>query len=318
MKPTSKQSIFRIIPLWVICMFVLHCTQIRAQEYIPMLSETAVWNYQHGTSCQPFTPIAFSYSVFLNGDTLINGQNYFKAYRPHREWVFGDDSFCTEGALLPLGYIGSLREDTEERKVYFVPPGLDEVLLYDYTLQEGDPLNDFMNAAFEWPVSVVAVDEIQIDGMPHKRWIIDEDNNLYIIEGIGSSFGLLAFFPFGLLDGAASNLLCWSNESALYTTNGEFQDCQLITSVSSGQFSDETINLYPNPAHGMVRLEVPADWGSSDVAIEIISSSGQMVYSHAATSLPTTWIDLQGLPPGMYLVRVHAQNRTYVRKLVLR
>ncbi|TVR42212.1 MAG: T9SS C-terminal target domain-containing protein [Cryomorphaceae bacterium] len=112
--------------------------------------------------------------------------------------------------------------------------------------------------------------------------------------------------------------MCWSNESALYTTNGEFQDCQLITSVSSGQFSDETINLYPNPAHGMVRLEVPADWGGSDVAIEIISSSGQMVHSHAATSLPSTWIDLQGLPPGMYLVRIHAQNRTYVRKLVLR
>ncbi|WBA42282.1 S8 family peptidase [Hymenobacter canadensis] len=72
--------------------------------------------------------------------------------------------------------------------------------------------------------------------------------------------------------------------------------------------------LYPNPATGRVRLEVPASFGGHQVLL--LNTLGQAVQQTNFSSTTTT-LDTSGLPAGLYLVRVHGTAGQLTRQLLV-
>lgn len=60
-----------------------------------------------------------------------------------------------------------------------------------------------------------------------------------------------------------------------------------------------TVNLWPNPAHGTVQIEAEA----TPAPVQLYDALGRL--SRTTTFVPgTTHLDLHGLPPGVYTVRL--------------
>ncbi|WP_073283140.1 S8 family peptidase [Hymenobacter psychrotolerans] len=73
-------------------------------------------------------------------------------------------------------------------------------------------------------------------------------------------------------------------------------------------------HLYPNPASGQVRVEVPARLGAQ--RLQLLNSLGQVVQQIVVTG-PGTSLDVSGLAAGLYLVRVQGAAGTVVRRLLV-
>ena len=92
-----------------------------------------------------------------------------------------------------------------------------------------------------------------------------------------------------------------------------------VTSTSSAQLT-ASLSLYPNPTHGVVTLTVAGlKEQQGTVRTEVLNTVGQVVRT---LSLPvrqgliTQELNLQGLPTGVYSVRLHTNGGTVVRRLV--
>ena len=71
----------------------------------------------------------YVFNFALDGDTLINGQNYSKVYQL-ADTLFGDPASI---------YIGALREN-QDRQILLQLPGIPEFALYDFNLEVGDSI----------------------------------------------------------------------------------------------------------------------------------------------------------------------------------
>ncbi|UOG76351.1 S8 family peptidase [Hymenobacter tibetensis] len=75
-----------------------------------------------------------------------------------------------------------------------------------------------------------------------------------------------------------------------------------------------TWQLYPNPTSGQVRVEIPTSFGGRQ--IEVLNSLGQMVKQQALAGA-TAVLELQGLPAGLYVVRIHGTTGDVSRRVLL-
>lgn len=276
-----------------------------AQEYQPLLNEDAHWNYEHQITCLPFVIAFYNYSVFLEGDTTINDTTYKKVYRPHREWTTANEG-CLEPMLQDTGYVGGLREDEAERMVYFFPPGEDEeseILLYDFSMELGDTLNPYLSVNWDSNVPIVdSVDFVEINGNMHKRMFIRSDWNHYIIEGIGSNFGLVEPFPNATVDAPVTELICWTNGDGHYPDSVEA--CNLITDVQEIATRKTEISVFPNPAVETIRIQSSEELSGKEIEVQIVNDKGQVVHQEKGTYRSTKTISIAHLSAGTYLVRM--------------
>ena len=193
---------------FLLLIVVILFQEIKAQEYTPFPTDSAVWFVEHYIK---FERNEIKY--IMKGDTVINDKNYSRLYQGSR-------------------FLGGIRE--EDKKVYFFGkydgPCLFirdpiEVLLYDFNLTIGDFLPDAVWCLFpdstclrllknmEAPTDgycggkrIIDIDSIFISGRYRKRYILefvdiysDGTVSTYqlgesIIEGVGSDHFL--FFPF--------------------------------------------------------------------------------------------------------------------------
>jgi serine protease len=72
------------------------------------------------------------------------------------------------------------------------------------------------------------------------------------------------------------------------------------------------LSLYPNPTTSLLRLEVPADFGLRE--IQVRNALGQLVRQQAASGSTAT-INVEDLPPGLYLLRIVGAASTYQQKV---
>lgn len=88
----------------------------------------------------------------------------------------------------------------------------------------------------------------------------------------------------------------------------------LITGLENRPAGESNIRIYPNPASGNVTLEIPP--GSERIIISSIT--GESVMEEPITTCKEFSLNLQGLPNGLYLIRVVHPGFTLVEKLVIR
>jgi len=77
----------------------------------------------------------------------------------------------------------------------------------------------------------------------------------------------------------------------------------------------EKIKIYPNPASGTLNLEIPAEISSGSI-ISIIGLDGSLVrerliIGHESVSK----IDIEGISPGLYLLRIQSSDFQHSRKI---
>jgi hypothetical protein len=192
-------------------LFVFISFQISlAQNYIPFPDSGAIWiNYRYTLVDEPFYHYVFSGAdnYCINGeDTIINSNNYTKL------------NYCNGN------YKVAIRSDNG--RVYFVPPdSVNEFLLYDFTVEEGDTLDNyytFWSEPFLMPSTIIgSIDSVSLNGVYHKRIQVD---NSYWIEGIGCSQGLF-IEPWPNVSGAAYELYCMSHDDTTLYPQVSYTNC---------------------------------------------------------------------------------------------
>lgn len=212
----------------------------------------AVWNYKMQAFCMFGGFIDIDYSFTITGDTLINSQLYHKLHRPFIQiYSIGN---CT--ILLPTGYRGGMREDTVARKLYYIAPSQNtEQLYFDYNWQVGDTVTGALVPINPPADTVIAIDSVQVGSSYRKRWYLNQWYGVYVIEGIGSTYGLLEPSPGNITDQLGYSLLCFSqNNQALYPASNP--SCILITGAATLANEKPEVLVFPNPNAGEFTVDL--------------------------------------------------------------
>jgi hypothetical protein len=78
---------------------------------------------------------------------------------------------------------------------------------------------------------------------------------------------------------------------------------------------EAALRLAPNPAHGRASVQLPA--GTGPATLTILNALGRPVRVQTAATGATAELDLSGLAPGLYAVRVETGGRSATQKLLV-
>ena len=98
-----------------------------------------------------------------------------------------------------------------------------------------------------------------------------------------------------------------------------FFGMQAVQAQTPQRLADFQLRLQPNPASRYVEVHFVVPAGIASVELfnvlgQKIKPAMQVSTSGGETSLP---MDLSGLPHGVYLVRVHYENQSAIRRLTV-
>jgi len=116
--------------------------------------------------------------------------------------------------------------------------------------------------------------------------------------------------PGGYMHGYISNQFCGQKSPTIPT---------LATNEESAPAPVETIaefTVYPNPTSGMFTVEQKTGDGYDRISVEVYGMRGERVMTGEMTDTRRTSFDASGLPVGLYFVRITAEGRTSLFKLV--
>ncbi len=245
--------------------------------YHPFPDSNAVWTQVFssywGADCGGQNPLIrddhFSYTMQSN--TVIAGNTYRKIYSSgysHEHCVMTNTyNIYTP---YPTIYVGAIRQDVGLKKVFFIETGMTEKLLYDFSSVAGSTLAVAPSANDgACTVTVTLVDSILIGSSYRKRFNLST-NNYSIIEGIGSTGGLLESICEPFENWGA--LQCFiQNNKTLYPDT--INACQIMTRINEvNKFPKFSIS--PNPSSGIFNITGL----QNEYAFEIYDINGRSIY----------------------------------------
>jgi len=268
--------------------------------YHPFPDSNAVWNEQYDYYDFYPSPICIdNYSITINGDTMINGLLYRKLLTPFVQHQYIPPHFV--GPQVLTGYLGALRQDINDRKVYFVAryDSL-ETVLYDFNLNVGDTIIARTFCA----VTVSSIDSILIGSDYRKRWVSYGSilGPVEFIEGIGSSKGLLSSWDCEG-DGYGKNLNCFQQDGVTLWPFSSATDCNLITTIEESLSSKVLYELSPNPFRIHSKIVTYAEFDQ----LEIFNSIGIRVRTQKVCGNEII-IEKGALPVGIYFFILGSSN----------
>ncbi len=286
---------------------------LAAQTYHPFPTKNAMWTemYYRPYSLDTSNRQIFHCYALKDEDTIINEKLYHKIYHSV-DTIFTEDKLC-----------GGIRE--ENKRIYFYPidsleyigypvfPGRkEEIILYDFSLREGDLINSdtfrLLLADYPGNLKVFKVDTILIGQEYRKAFHFGSlnqskpDSWAIWIEGIGSIGGLL-FPTVGAWpeSGIDSYLICNKQENnKIFHISSDFNDCfYLMTSSVIRTAHEPGIKVTPNPvnAKGFVELG-----GSHFSKMSLVNMYGMTLQEYNVKGMSSLEIYKENLPSGIYLL----------------
>lgn len=254
-----------------------------------------------------------NYPIIMTGDTLINSQIYHKLNITSIQVI---SSTC--GPNTTIGYKGAIRQDSSIKKVFIVPPfSSAEEVLYDFNLQVGDTIAGYLGTTFStMPEIVQSIDSVLVGGNYHKRWEVNALYQIYFIEGVGSTYGLIAQLPGGnISDQPTRAINCFSvNNTTLYPAIPTH--CNLITSENAIDAITNQITVFPNPFSEVITIQTTLSFKSASLVI--YNSFGQEVKQINTISGKSFVMPRDDLSVGVYFFRMTEANETiYAGKFVI-
>lgn len=315
---TTKFLFILLLPL----LFVLG---VKGQGYIPLVDTNKVWSTLNNVPDWQFT-----FWTKFSEDTIISGFKYKKV-------IISD---TIPPAFSPNeNIVGFVREDTTNKRVYFMNISYEEGLIYDFGANIGDTIHIHNKCLYlpETPVSsyfedTVIVDTIFItsvipsyeetfshiinlfDNINRKVIVLKGTNNYYFdvwIEGIGSIYGVMESGNYG--SGLPRVLLCYSENNFLVYYNPEFNGCTYYCLNINEYFKN--LIIYPNPANDYVIVE-NLNLLYKQTHLELYDVHGKLVIKETLVDMLST-INLQCLNSGIYFLRIFTDNNTFTYKLMI-
>jgi hypothetical protein len=259
----------------------------RGQGYVPLLDTNKVWNIHHNWIWEGFT-----YPYYLEVSESDSTKFILKEEQ-HSQYI---------------KEVGYLFEDMVTQKVYYIDVNNDEVLLYDFSLVEGD--------VFEYK-EVTKVDSIQLlDGTYRKRIGFRDGYNSWI-EGIGSiKGGLLRDTRNYLKNETEAWLLCYYENDSLLYMNDNFDTCNLSFFYNDIETFEKSICplIYPNPFSQKLSISFdnPVHCEKTEVVLKALD--GRVVYNETINS--DISIDLSFIGKGIYLLALSNRDFQYTTKII--
>lgn len=307
-------------------LFTVTALATNAQNYIPMLGDLNEW-YVH------YIGFGFSTSgIFIAEiDTTIGSAQYSRLY-----------STKPGGAKY---FIYFLSEDTVTQQVCIYQldslNGIDvasKKLLYNFKVEENDTVSVGFKQPFNggWDQSdTLVVDSLDIcinpsgtgpfindsarvysltdTGSPSSGFVED----ISWIEGTGSLGGPISPSLAGSECAVTSIMLsCHYKDGILEFKSTEsmyFDECFISTSIDQEEISSEFV--YPNPASNSLWIDIP---GIEDriESISLLSLDSKILKTVSVDRVDSLLeFSLDGIPSGLYLLRLTGQHKYYFKKI---
>jgi len=247
----------------------------------------------------------FHFKDFIDGDTTINSINYYKVYQTGY-WYYSWPPYPNYFFFTHI-FHGFLREENNK---WYTSDGLDDLLLYDFTLD----VNDTVISAFTFtsgdPIIVTVIDSVLIESEYKKRFHLNlEYGAEFIIEDIGASSGLfenMAFFE-------------WDSELVCFAKNGESlwgiptEECELNVSINEDKPIKSELLIFPNPASNYFYIKLPK---GRSFNVKIFDSFGRLIFEKINTETEQLMFSVEKYSPGCYFLQIEDDSILIREKLI--
>ncbi len=257
----------------------------------------------------------------VEGDTVLGGLVYKKVYKKRIQSQASDISELTPPYYIDqVSLAAFIRDDTLGRKTYAYPttnewgfagcePFSDEPI-HDFSLNPGDTLNTCLHTdPAGFPITVDSVVVQFVWGKNRRTYFLSDGiaHTDGLIEGIGI---IGPFWP-------APYFFPPENPSILVDyCIGSDVACGLLPTSTNETHNDWDINIYPNPAAGGVTIELPSDL-SFPVEILVHDPMGKLFYHKTIGGKQlSVKLDLDDLPPGLFLLSFQNEEGIAAKRLV--
>lgn len=291
-------------PLFALIILLTLSSALQAQT---LVKENKLWACTRAGSEQPEN--YESYFIKFSGDSIIDGIEYKKVWR-------SNDSLQTNWYI--DGYI---REDSLQR-IFFYPINREyaiseneEILIYDFSLEEGDTI--WSNTG-EFYAMVESVSYLHLNGFDDSlKKIVVRDEYYAWIEEIGSMNGILRGLNIIHLVGAYFNLTCYFENDTLKFQNPEFSTCfpkGLNNVVSELKIQSIKVNPYISGNNLVFDIEnVPMH----KTTIQIFSCLGNLVYEKQFLNENRLEIPIKEFQNGIYIYRLEVDINSLSGKIAI-
>ena len=196
-------------------------------------------------------------------------------------------------------------------KVYYSRNAGDErVLLYDFTLEEGD---EFYVDALQTNLVVDSVGSMMVRDTQRRTLYLSSElygGQVVWCEGIGSLNGLLNNYGNIGIIGGSEELLCVQNNDETIYHNPRFEECYIPAQLPTNYM--QSISIYPNPTTGKFYISTDG----KDARADIYDSLGRKIKSIDSLA-DGAEVDLSGYGKGVYLVVFDIDGKLVEKKLVV-
>ncbi|HKK59887.1 MAG TPA: T9SS type A sorting domain-containing protein [Salinivirga sp.] len=267
-----------------------------AQDYYPFDTANISWTEREILGEPPETTY---YHYFVEGDTVIDDQKYFK--------IFEDQDSA-------YSYMGAFRE--ENRIVYY--RGMDywmfepdsTVVLYDFTKDVGDTVYTGPYAA---PQVIQGIDSVMVDGAYHKRYSTNWNHQW--IEGVGSLAGFLYPITEVPIETWQLWMSCFKKNGEVIYLHPEFSDCTTMVGLPEDEPQGK-VRVYPNPVTSGEMMHISAP--RHIVRYQVMDISGRIIEQEKGIKSKQLTISTPFFGEGVYVIRLSTENREYVQKFLVK
>ncbi len=300
----------------VLIIILMGCVMARGQDYIPLVGENKVWSVSH----EKFT---------FSGDTIINELEYTKLLYHNFIPEFTPDS---------LEYVAALREDTINKKVFFIRKNYNtEVLLYDFSLNVGETyhvqssLFNFSGPTkYEHKVNprylyVSRVTDSIIGGKSRKVLVMANqysyDIEDYFIEGIGSRFGIIYAGYEIEFDRENPFLLCLHENNTLtyqqdFFSISQVDPCYSIPATNVDETTNNNLELTISSTLIDEKLSILSNTPLNEITI--LNLNGRIVYQYRSSeNITQLSLNVAHWDSGLYIVRA-GNSQSFVSKKIVK
>lgn len=254
-------------------------------------------------------------SYYLNSDTIIDGYVYRRLYES--SLCFEDLDECdTTFYYYENIFIGYVREDIGERKVYFKNLTT-EFLLYDFSLEVGEifpGMEDF---------TVSVLDSVLTNDGFRKRIIFQNDigNQVHWVEGIGNitepffnnnPIGNCQFFCYAL-----NNELIYDYSTVALECSDWLKPIEFDSAIVNidNSYSDAGIKIFPNPSSNILYLDISSA-NEKFTAYEVYAINGNKILAEKITD-KNEILSFQLEKKGVYLLKLISENGGIVNRKII-
>lgn len=319
------------ISLFILIVFFLSCClNLFSQPYYKLLKDGRNWIYTQMVSGEePPVHIVLAFSLSMNGDTLIQGNSYKKIYQRTLKTNAGSTAIQNPKEILNTYLYALIREDTIARKVYLLPyydiismcqP--EEHLLYDFSLQEGDTLNECVleNIYLPFMAHVPTVDSIRLlnySGLETRAFYMQGFFDNY--GDLGETTGLIlegyGYEQHGLINYGRNGELVFFQ----YYCEGDSLDCKILSAVQEPtEIPQSVISLSPNPTHDILIIQIDSDFRKeTELQVSLLSAMGNVVLQVNWNTFKELEVDISNLHDGVYFLNIQGKGMRVVKKIVI-